>query len=139
MLVLDTDHLAALDRGSAAGLALQRRLEDTSDEVVTTIISAAEQLRGWLAQLRRQRDPYDQIAIYQRLQRRIEFFAAWPVLPWDTDAADFLHNLRRQGIRIGTMDLKIASIVLAHNATLLSGNLRDFQQVPHLRVENWLS
>jgi tRNA(fMet)-specific endonuclease VapC len=36
------------------------------------------------------------------------------------------------------MDLKIASIVLAHDATLLSRNLRDFQQVPNLRVEDWL-
>ena len=36
------------------------------------------------------------------------------------------------------MDLKIASIVLVHDATLLSRNLRDFRQVPGLRVEDWL-
>jgi tRNA(fMet)-specific endonuclease VapC len=35
------------------------------------------------------------------------------------------------------MDLKIASIVLANQATLLSANLRDFQQVPGLQVEDW--
>jgi len=92
-----------------------------------------------LAQIRRQRDPHEQIAAYQRLQRRIEFFAAWHVLPWDTAAADILQDLRRQRIRIGTMDLKIASIVLAHNATLLSRNIRDFHQVPGLRVADWLS
>jgi tRNA(fMet)-specific endonuclease VapC len=60
------------------------------------------------------------------------------VLSWDTAAADISQDLRRQRIRIGTMDLKIASIVLAHNATLLSRNLRDFHQVPGLRVEDWL-
>jgi tRNA(fMet)-specific endonuclease VapC len=138
MLVLDTDHLVELDRGSAQGAALQRKLIDAGDEVATTIISAEEQFRGWLAQLHRQRDPHEQIATYQRLQRRIEFFAAWHALPWDTDAADILQDLRRQRLRIGTMDLKIASIVLAHDATLLSRNLRDFQQVPNLRVEDWL-
>ena len=138
MLVLDTDHLVELDRGSSQGAALQRKLEDAGDEVATTIISAEEQFRGWLAQLHRQRDPHEQIATYQRLQRRMAFFAAWHVLPWDTDAADILQGLRRQRVRIGTMDLKIASIVLAHDATLLSRNLRDFQQVPNLRVENWL-
>lgn len=36
------------------------------------------------------------------------------------------------------MDLRIASIVLANGATLLSRNLRDFDRVPGLRVENWL-
>jgi tRNA(fMet)-specific endonuclease VapC len=138
MLVLDTDHLVELDRGSSQGVALQQKLEDAGDEVATTIISAEEQFRGWLAQLHRQRDPHEQIATYQRLQRRIAFFAAWHVLPWNTDAANILQGLRRQRVRIGTMDLKIASIVLAHGATLLSRNLRDFQQVPNLRVEDWL-
>jgi tRNA(fMet)-specific endonuclease VapC len=138
MLVLDTDHLVELDRGAAQGAALQRKLEDAGDEVATTIISAEEQFRGWLAQIHRQRDPHEQIAVYQRLQRRIEFFAAWHVLPWDIAAADILQELRRQRLRIGTMDLKIASIVLAHDAMLLSRNLRDFQQVPGLRVADWL-
>ena len=36
------------------------------------------------------------------------------------------------------MDLKIASIALANGVLLLSANLRDFEQVPNLRVENWL-
>ena len=132
MLVLDTDHLVELDRGSAQGAVLRWKLEDARDAVATTIISAEEQLRGWLAQIRRQRDPHEQIAAYQRLQRRIAFFAEWNVLPWDTDAADIFQRLRRQRIRIGTMDLKIASIVLAHGATLLSRNLRDFHQVADL-------
>ncbi len=68
MLVLDTDHLIELDRGSVLGAALQQKLEDTGDEVATTIISAEEQFRGWLAQIHRQRDPHEQIAAYQRLQ-----------------------------------------------------------------------
>lgn len=46
--------------------------------------------------------------------------------------------VRRQKIRLGTMDLKIAAIALIHDSTLLSANLRDFQQVPNLRAEDWL-
>jgi tRNA(fMet)-specific endonuclease VapC len=53
-------------------------------------------------------------------------------------AADRFEQLRRSGVRIGSMDLKIASIALIHNALLVSANLQDFQQVPNLRVENWL-
>jgi tRNA(fMet)-specific endonuclease VapC len=138
MLVLDTDHLVELDRASVEGLALQKRLEAATEEAATTIISAEEQFRGWLAQIRREQDPHKQIIAYERLGRRIEFFAQWHVLQWDTDAADFFQDLRRQRVRIGTMDLKIASIVLAHDAMLLSRNLRDFQQVPGLKVEDWL-
>jgi tRNA(fMet)-specific endonuclease VapC len=37
------------------------------------------------------------------------------------------------------MDLKIAGIVLVHGGVLLSRNVRDFQQVPGLQVEDWLS
>ena len=138
MLVLDTDHLAEIERGSKIGAALTAKLEATTEDIATTIISAEEQLRGWLAQIRRQHDPRQQIQAYARLQRRFEFFAAWRVLPWTEDAASFYTQLRDRRIRIGTMDLKIAGIVLAHDATLLSRNLIHFRQVPDLRVEDWL-
>jgi tRNA(fMet)-specific endonuclease VapC len=48
-------------------------------------------------------------------------------------------GFRKQEIRIGTQDLKIAAIALANDALLLSANVRDFQKVPGLRVENWLA
>jgi tRNA(fMet)-specific endonuclease VapC len=35
------------------------------------------------------------------------------------------------------MDLKIAAIVLSREATLLSHNLGDFDQVTGLQVEDW--
>lgn len=47
-------------------------------------------------------------------------------------------RLRKKRVRIDTQDLKIASIALVHDALLLTANLRDFQKVPGLRVENWL-
>ena len=53
-------------------------------------------------------------------------------------AAGRFDELRRQRVRIGTMDLKIAAIALANDALLLTANWRDFAKVPGLRVENWL-
>ena len=46
--------------------------------------------------------------------------------------------LRRQKLRIGSRDLKIAATALVNDALLLSANLTDFERVPALRVENWL-
>jgi len=60
------------------------------------------------------------------------------ILPSDDDATTSLESLQRQRLRVGTLDLKIAAICIAHDATLLSRNLVDFQKVPGLRVENWL-
>lgn len=48
------------------------------------------------------------------------------------------HRLKAERVRVGTMDLKIAAVCMAHDVLLLSRNLADFQQVPGLRVENWL-
>ena len=137
MLVLDTDHVSELGYGTPAGLRLRDRLLASGEDTATTIVTVEEQLRGWLAEIHRLADPHRQIPAYQRLHERIEFFARWTVLPWDPAAVESFLNLRRQGVRIGSMDLKIACIALVHETTLLTRNTSDFAHVPGLRVENW--
>lgn len=68
----------------------------------------------------------------------VETFADCVILPWDADAAELFLNCRRQRVRIGSMELKIACIALAHAATLLTRNATDLAHVPGLRSENWL-
>jgi len=139
VLVLDTDHLSEFDAGSSAGARLQQRLLTAQEVVAATIVSAEEQLRGWLAQIHRVHDdPHAQIYAYARLQRRLEFYAGWNLLPWETRPAELFGRFRREGVRIGSMDLKIACIALAQEATLLTRNAADFARVPGLRFENWL-
>jgi tRNA(fMet)-specific endonuclease VapC len=103
-----------------------------------TIVTVEEQMRGWLAEIRRHKDPQRQISPYAKFQRQVEAFADWMVLAWDGDSAKLFLDLRRQGLRLGTMDLKIGCIVMAHDSTLLTRNAGDFAQVPGLRFENWL-
>ena len=140
MIILDTDHLSALQyRAVPTAFALQTRLESLSpDEIATTAITVEEQMRGWMALIRRYSYVYRQVPCYERLTKLFDFFAQWQILPFDRAAVDEFTRLRSQGVRIGTMDLKIASIVVVTGGTLLSGNSRDFQQVPRIRVENWL-
>jgi len=47
--------------------------------------------------------------------------------------------LKRKGAPIGAMDLLIASHAAFLNAVLVSNNTREFDRVPDLKVENWLT
>lgn len=138
MIVLDTDHFSEWERGLEAGSRLRARVELARSDLSLTVVTLEEQMRGWLAEIRRQRDPHRQITPYAKLQRQVEAFAEWLILPWDSDSAQLFLSLRRQGVRIGSLDLKIASIAIAHDATLLTRNSTDFAQVPGLRFEDWL-
>lgn len=138
MLILDTNHLSELDRDSPIGAQLGQRLGAFLDDTYVTIISAEELLRGWLALVKSARDRHSQIQAYGRLSRCLRELNDWTVLEWDEDSAGIFDDLRAAGIRIGTLDLRIASITLAYDATLLTRNLADFRQVPGLKAENWL-
>jgi tRNA(fMet)-specific endonuclease VapC len=139
MIVLDTDHLSVLERSDQPGsVALRARLAQVPPaEVVTTIISYEEQMRGWMAYLARTRAMAQQVEAYRRLLQHLDNYRRIPVLPFDEAAAIAFQQLRRARLRIGIMDLKIAAIVAPRNATLLSRNLGDFRQVPGLQVEDW--
>jgi tRNA(fMet)-specific endonuclease VapC len=141
MVILDTDHLSVLERREqpALGRLLNRLANLPPSEVATTVISYEEQMRGWMAYLAQARSMVQQIAAYSRLLSHLENYRRIPVLGFDEAAAMEFQRLRRRRLRIGTMDLKIAAIVLSHDATLLSRNLSDFNQVPELHVEDWTS
>lgn len=78
-----------------------------------------------------------QIEAYRRLRRHLDNYRLIPVLDFDEQAAAELTRLQKARVRIGTMDLKIAAIALANDATLLTRNLSDFGKVPGLKVEDW--
>lgn len=137
-LILDTDHVSELERGGTPALALQRRLQAAQVRPAITIITLEEQLRGWLAQINRAADADAEIRAYARLLSRFRFFEKWSILPWTPDAAAIFTKLLFLRTRIGPMDLRIASIALAHDATLLTRNIADFAQVPGLNFADWL-
>ena len=141
MIVLDTDHLTILTYPQSPRCqSLQARLDASPDEQIgTTILSVEEQWRGWFAVIARHRDVRRQVKPYKELAELHKFLSGWTILPFDDAAADRFEQLRAARVRIGSMDLKIASIALVHGALLLSANLQDFQKVPGLRVENWLT
>lgn len=133
--VLDTDHLSLLQHKHLA--ILQRIAMLPQDDLAITVVTAEEQLRGWLNVIRQNAHTDRQIWGYQGLEDTIQRMSQLVVLPFDRAAYDGFVQLRQQRIRIGSQDLRIASIVLSIGATLLTRNQRDFAQVPGLATEDW--
>jgi tRNA(fMet)-specific endonuclease VapC len=67
----------------------------------------------------------------------VEYFASISLLDYTLAADALVADLRRQGVRIGTQDLRIAAIALIQDATLVTRNERDFRQVPGLTIVDW--
>ena len=141
MILVDTDHITFLNYpDSERGRRFIGRLETVPDSetIGVAIVSIEERMRGWLAAIAKERSASRQVVGYRELARLFEFYQEFEIVPFDESAAQQFDHLRGQRLRLGTMDLKIAAIALARNALLLSANLRNFQRVPGLRVENWL-
>jgi tRNA(fMet)-specific endonuclease VapC len=141
MILLDTDHLTLLKyaEGERGARLVERLRTLPPDEVIAVpVIAVEEQMRGWLAAIAKERQARRQVLACREFARLFEFFQNFTIAPFDERAADEFDALRSAKIRLGTMDLKIAAIALVHRALLLSANLRDFEQGPGLRVENWL-
>ncbi|WP_310889368.1 type II toxin-antitoxin system VapC family toxin [Delftia sp. UME58] len=64
------------------------------------------------------------------------------ILPWDARAANqhgqLRAYLRAQDSPIGDFDEMIAAHALALDAILVTDNVRHFERIPGLRIENWL-
>ncbi len=133
--LLDTDHVSLDQRGHP--LVRVRVQAAGSEQVAVSIITVEEQMRGWLAAVRAATTPEARATAYQRLRMAIEYFASFTILDYTAQMDAFVIDLRKQGLRIGTQDLRIAAIALVHGATVVTRNTRDFAQVPGLVFEDW--
>ena len=139
MIILDTDCVSLLTREKILESSkLQQRLDSfPPDELFTTIITFEEQMRGWLSFVAKAKTPEQQVYAYEQLHQFLENYRKASVLDYDENAAKVFQDLKSNKIRIGTMDLKIASIAISRKAILVSRNLKDFEEVPNLVVNDW--
>lgn len=77
----------------------------------------------------------------QNLATVARFFRQFVSLPFDHTAAQICGQIRaqlaQQGRPIGPYDVQIAAIALAHQATIVTHNTREFLRVSDLLVEDW--
>ncbi|UKO97728.1 type II toxin-antitoxin system VapC family toxin [Nostoc sp. UHCC 0870] len=138
MYILDTDHLSVLDRGGLQAQPLLMRLANMNpNQVAVTIISYEEQMRGWLSYVAKAQNVETQVLAYKELKKQLTNYCMIPILEFDQPAAQEFQRLKKAYPRLGTMDLKIAAIVLVNQAILLTRNIGDFGQIAGLNIENW--
>ncbi len=133
--LFDTDTLSELLRRAPRPALLRRLAATPLEEQTTSSITVGELLYGAFRLPERAAD------LAGRIERLI--LPNVRVLPFDTEAARRYGALRaeleRRGTPIGDADMRIASIALSNQLTIVTGNLRHFQRVPDVAVENWIA
>jgi tRNA(fMet)-specific endonuclease VapC len=129
--LFDTDILSLLMRPRPVPAAVRRLAELPQDEIFTSAITLSELIYG--AERKGTRD------LHERIERIVERLV---VLPFDERAARIYGplkaDLQRKATPLDEPDLRIASTALANGLTLITGNVRHFDRVPGLTIENWL-
>ena len=135
--VLDTDTLTLFQEGHPD--VSRRFLEKPADAVAITVLTVEEQLSGWYTQVRKAKRPDKLAWAYGRLAANVRFLSRLQILPHDEPAILRYEQLRKLKVKIGKLDLRIAATVLERAAVLVTRNIRDFQRIPGLRIEDWSS
>ncbi len=138
MIAFDADVLAELFRGSPE--YVQRAATVHGQEHCLPVVVVEEVLRGRLNEIRRAEAGKSRISLdraYELFQDSVRYVQQFRVLPYLVAADRLYREWRRQKLRLGTHDLRIAAISVVHAATLISRNRRDFEAVPGLTVQFW--
>lgn len=138
MIILDTDIVTLLH---ADHIATARRLVSSgADEIAITIVTTIEILRGRFDFLMKAATKEQFLHAQRLLRLSSQKLEEMPTLFLDEDSLDCFESLRNtKGLKkIGRADLLIASVALAHRATLVTRNLKHFKLIPQLTCENWV-
>jgi tRNA(fMet)-specific endonuclease VapC len=119
--LLDSNICIYLLQGKAP-LARGRIENCRPGEIVTSAVAFAEVIRG-----ARGEGP-------DRIEAIASLFRVIPILPFDERAARLYASIP---FKRGTFDRLIAAHALALDATFVTSNLRDFRNVPGLKLEDW--
>ena|SRR6266700_2598580 len=128
--MLDTNICIYVIKSRPAGL--RDRFNSLADQLCISVITLAEIIYGAEKSAR----PVENLAIVDQFAARLD------VLPFGERAATHYGQLRaeleRAGHPVGIHDVMIGSHARSEGLTLVSNNLREFQRMEGLRLENWV-
>jgi tRNA(fMet)-specific endonuclease VapC len=112
--------------------ALRERFDQFAEGLCISTITLGELLYGVEKSARRG----------QNLQAVEEFAARLEVLPFSAKAAAHFGQIRaelaRVGMPCGAYDMLIAAHARSEGVILVTNNVREFQRMPGVRVDNWV-
>lgn len=138
MIAFDADVLTEILAGNTA--LSQRAAPYRAHEQGIPVVVIEEIVRGRLNSIRQAEAGKSKLSIeraYELFEATLDAFRQVIVLSYNPEADALYQSWRRQKIRVGTHDLRIAAICVARTATLITRNRRDFEQVPGLSFEVW--
>jgi tRNA(fMet)-specific endonuclease VapC len=137
MRILDTNILSHVFDGTPRVL---ERIDSLNDDIYTTIINQIEMLQARYAYVMKAADGQQLLRAQAWLNRTIALLEQFPAVQFGAAAANRFDALvaSRKLRKIGRPDLLIASVALARGAVLVTRNVRDFEPIPGLVIENWM-
>jgi tRNA(fMet)-specific endonuclease VapC len=135
LYLLDTDHITFVQRGDPKVTARYAAVPE--DEIIVSIISYEEQLRGRLAMVSQAKTDAQIERAYWLLLDMQVYFCGRHVVDFGPAESAMYAMLRPLHRRAGKMDLRIAATALANEAILVTRNTQDFIDIENLNLENW--
>jgi tRNA(fMet)-specific endonuclease VapC len=134
--LFDTDHVTYFGHGLLP--VVRRYLMAPPLAAGVSAVTVEESLRGRLAPLSRQLPSSLRVRAYADLIDTIHLlWNHFDIIPFDSASESEFQRLRGLRLRVGTRDLQIAAVALAHKMTLVTGNRGDFVRVPGLTIDDW--
>ena len=130
MIFLDTDIMSYFSAGNSVIGAKTKEALNYGHQICLTCVNVYEILKG----LRYNPNKNKELFL-------TEFLKKVPVIYIEEadiqKAAEIYADLRKNGIIIGDADIFIASIVMTNGGKLITNNIRHYQNIKGLIVENW--
>ena len=134
MYLFDTDVVSNIVKKRPSPFLIEKLGQTSPAMQFTSAINMGEIYYGAL------RTSYSE-KIISAFEERV--FPVITILPFDDGAAKVYGRLKakleKKGIVKSEPDLRIASVAIQHRLILITGNIKHFEHIPGLEIENWIA
>jgi predicted nucleic acid-binding protein len=140
MIVLDTDIVTHISFGKNEKLLKRIELVPEDEELAVTVITYMEILQGRFDSIKKAANENELVVAMQHYAASKELVDSFQVLEINGGAAQHFKEMikRKKGPKMRRGDMLNACIALANNALLVTRNVKDYEAVKGLSVENWM-